>query len=826
MSIRFINSSLDPLVQPNFYDGQQLDVDDLEQLQVYTNNKIEESIKNNAFNGRTSINGLMVETDYIMAEPFEFPLIPQSNVNPELQNYRVFPEDILDLNDAKMYQVFKAEATNLQRLDLKVQLIPGAGNCTLMVELVELSVPSNPLSALSLNSVYTKQFTSDEIPTLNSTGLLSIDVSNQNNGQGISVITGNYYAILIRFIRESGSQDQLKVYHSNVSETATINSNYYAHFWTNTQYQQGIYNEEAVLINMALYHKVYTAAVQIQPGKAYFSGKLIVVDAVQRFLSIVDRENIVDTNEHFNYVAIKPVLNATDPELHPRTKNVIDSRYTDSFEAAVFNQTGWDVEMQKSEPEYLLLAIVADRNIITFNVQQDFAVTGNTNLAFNDWLNPCIVNPSLQALQIKASKPNDFVFFVSNIPAEVPLLDDNGQPVFDITGAAVIDRVAHVYLVIYLDGAVNTRKFEMSLHSSTPTTPPFNNYYVAITESESTNIDSFTFDISEFTPNTFYNYVALTERGRQIFIQDYNVQVRTPNPQSGLLQDVRERTFDVNLNAGDLTIAINEDLKLGQAVAPYGTVGQRVIGFDSIQYVDEALRHVGTNPSTTINTVTDTLLEDSAFKFKPLPMCFSSGVLVDDTLVSVTDAVTAADLDITINGVSVTWSGTEGIERGGLGAPHTVSGRIVLSDDMVERQQQIDDLANSLGLTLTPPATQFTLEDLQGMRVTLRDSNGRNNTQQGIDFVTYIDSVSSHLIYRAIAMGKGIGSDAGFSVGELGFVYFENRVSKDIVGVPLQFTFAPFGSSILDVRDIEVQEQWFGERTIVYAASSATVTEF
>jgi len=897
-----INEDLDPQKQPNFYDGQQLNVNDLEQLQIFLNKKIETGIHDIGFDGLVEATGLQVNPDSIMVEPFVFPIVPQSDANPNLQNFRDFPEDVLDIQDVKMYQVFKAETNNIQRFDLKLQLIQGAGNSQLLVELVELTVPSNPLSTLSLNTLFTKQFEPEDIPTTSSDGRLIVDVSSQNEGQGISLVVGSYYAILIRFLRETGSQDKLRVFHSNVTETAAIDSNLYAHFFVNGNFQQGLFNENAELVGLVLYHQVYTSAVRIEVGSAYFKGEHILVEEPQRFLSVVDRRNITDAaGEHFNFVAIKFVLDPTDPELHPRTGNSVDSRFEDTFATQVFNKAGWDVELAKGEDrEWLLLAIVVDRNIIPFRERFVFTLSQRTNLAYNDWLNSCITTPSLPALQLKAARPDDFVFFVDNVPAEVPLIDDNGNQVFDELGRAIVDNVAHVFLTLYLDGGVNTRKFEMALNSSTSTTPPFNSYFVTITDPDSELIPSlanFAFDVNELTPNTFYNFVAITERGRSIFLQDFNVQIRTPDPNTGILSLTRSRIFNTRLNAGSLTAIINEDLKLGTPIVAFGNVGQRVTGFDSILHVDEDPIRNGVTASQTINPVTDTLLEASVFKFEPLPMCLELGTLIGGNNTDVQTAVAADDIVIKVNTVPVTYSGTEGPERGGTGAPHTVSGRVLFSDNAAERQAQINALGTSVDATPTGSGGNHRINDLVGLRVTVRDINGRDNSQQNIIAVTQMDGFpqavtsiaragstatvttsSPHgfssgdevligganevqyngfftitvtgattftytvtgspstpatgtitatrdqfLVYRVIAMGRGTGNPAGFSTGEEGFLHIQNRPARDIVGVPLRFIYTPFGASILDVRQVDSQELWFGERNIIYATSAAAL---
>lgn len=829
-----INSSLNPNKQPNYYDGQSLDVDDLEQLQIFLNTKIEKGIENVGFDG--TVEGLTVTADSAMAEPFSFPTVAQSSANPNLQNFRDFPEDILDTQDVRMYQVFKAETTNVQRFDLKVQLIEGTGTSTLVVELVKLSVPTNPLSDLSLDSLYVKQFAPEEIPSTSSDGRLIIDVSSLNDNQGLTLVPGDYYAIQLRFIRETNSQDRLRVFHSNVAETAAADADLGAHFFVNGAFQQGLFNENAQLVQLLLYHKVFTSAVQIAPGEAYFKGEHVKVTETQRFLSLVDRRNVTNETEFTNFVAIRFVLDSTDPELHPRTSNSVDSRYNDTFETKVFTAIEWAIEAAKTgdDREWFLLSVVTDRNVIPFEERFELSIEDLTNLAYNDWLNPCVTTPSLAALNIKAARPDDFVFFVDNVPTEVPLLDDDLQQVYSEIGEAIIDRVVRVFLILYLDAGVNIRKFEMALNSSTATTPPFNSYFITITDPEGTLIPSlanFAFDKDEITPNTFYNYVAETERGRSIFIQDFNTQIRTPDPSTGILSLTRERQFSVNLNAGALTAVINEDLRLGDPIVPFGNVGQKVTGLESIIQVDEVPGRNGTTASKEITPVVDTLLEAAMFKFEPLPMSFEDGDLILDTDANVTLAANADDIVIKINDVPVTWSGTEGPERGGTGAPHTVSGQILFSDDPVERLQQMEDLATSLGISA--PTDENDFANFVGLKVTARDSTGRDCSQQNIAAVTQIDG--GKLVYRVIAMGVGAGSPAGFANGELGNIYVENRLARDIAGVPLQFTYTPFGASIMNVRRIDTLlpgqtvvalgtgEQWFGERTIVFATTSATL---
>jgi hypothetical protein len=561
---------------------------------------------------------------------------------------------------------------------------------------------------------------------------------------------------------------------------------------------------------------------------------------------MVDRRNTTDIEEFPNYVAIQFVLLPTDPESHPRTGNTVDSRYQDTFAIKVFNQGEWQQETAKpyANQTWLLLAVVTDRNVIPFSERFTLQIDQLTNLAYNDWLNPCLTSPSLTALQVKAARPDDFVFFLDNVPGEAPLVDDNGQQLFDELGRPIADRVTRVFLILYMDGGKSTRRFEMALYGSTTTTPPFNAYFVTITDPDGTLIPglaNFTFDKNELIPNTFYNYVAETERGRSIFIQDYNIQVRTPDPVTGILSLTRERQFQVVLNAGSLTAVINEDLHLDDPIVPYGTVGQRVIGLESVQYVDEAPGRNGTTASKTITPIEDTLLSQSQFKFEPLPMCFhATGDLILDTAQSVTDAVATQDIIIEVNGAPVVFSGTQGPERGGTGAPHVVSGQILFSDNPVQRLQQMQDLAKSLDGIVSGPHWPVDANDFSkfvGLRVIARDSFGRDCSQQNIIAVTQIDPNTSKLVYRVIAMGRGAGFNSGFDTGQIGNIYIENRLVRDSVGTPLQFTYTPFGASmspLMDVRQIDTLlpgqtialgtgEQWFGERKIVYATGSGSL---
>lgn len=829
MSVRMINEDLDPKKQTNFYDGQQLNVEDLEQLQIFLNKKIEDSTRYLGFDGRTSIEGLAVNPDTIMAEPFEFPEVPQSGTNPELENFKEFPEDPLDTAPVQFYQVFQAETDNIQRFDLKLQLVEGAGTSTVLVELRELTVPSNPQSSLKETNLYARQFQPDELPSTATDGLLSVDVSDRNDKQGISLTPGSYYAILVQFIRGTDSLDKIRIFHSNQSETSDLSSTLAAWWFVNGNFQQGLFNENAELLSLHIWHKTHTAAVRVEAGSAYVNGERIIVDEAQRFLSLVDRQNTTLTEEHPNYVAIRFVLDSTDPELHPRTGNSVDSNYEDTFEIQVFNQIGWDAEQAKDDFDWLLLAVATDRNIVPFSVTQTFELDARTNLAYNDWLNPCIKTPSLPALQIQASRPDDFIFYIDNVPGEVPLLDDDGNQVFDELGQPLVDTISRVLLILYLDGGINQRRFEMALNTTTSTTPPFSSYFITITDPEGDLIPglaNFAFDKNELTPNTFYNYVAVTARGRSVFVQDFNIQIRTPDPSTGILSLTRERLFEVRLTNGDISAVINEDLRLGDPIAPFGNVGQKVVGFDSVIQNGEGLGKNGTPASETITPVTDTLVEvpgslADSFKFEPLPMSFENGDLIVATEDSVSTAVEADAIVIKVDGISVAWSGTEGPERGGTGAPHTVEGRVLFSDDPVERLAQMQALATSLGFTGSQfPTDADDFDKFVGLQVTARDNTGRDNSQQGLVAVTQLDGTD--LVYRVIAMGRGADNAAGFLTGEKGNIYFENRLARDIVGVPLEFTYAPFGTSIVDIRQIDTQEQWFGERAIVYAPDVTT----
>lgn len=768
----------------NFYNGQRLDVDDLERDQDYFNCKIERAMEDVSLDGVSRVTGLQVSLDSVMAEPFDFPTVINAGTpTSDFKNFQTLP---LSGTLTQAYQVFKAETNNVQRIDLKVQHIAGTGDSFLSVEIRKLQTPNDPLSSITDDKIFSALIPENELPTEGSDGLLVIDTSGENTNTGITLVQGNYYALFISFTSESSSTDQLRLFHSN-SENTISDENLHAWFFVDGKFQQGLFNEEAILQKFVLYHKIYTDAVKVNSGRAYKNGKPILVSEDEhRFLSLVDRNPPEQLSEHSNFVAIRYKQQFGDPEQHPRTKNNVNTTAADITEVKVFTKAEWDIEKAKTfdDREWLLLAKVIDRNIIPIESVEAFSLTGITNLAYHNWLNPRFTTPSTEALNVKASRPNDLIFFLESVPAEIPLLNSSGGEVLDSNGNPQVEVISKVNLVVF-PASGNQRELEMSLISETTAgSKTFRNYVVTLTDIDeelSTDINTFNLDKNEVTANAFYNFVALTDRGTHVFIQDFNIQVKTPNPSQGSESTLtREREFEVFLTAGQSAISVEEDLKLG--IDTTFELSEEIIDFEDKGIIeDELATKVGKEALTEVIFQQDTV-DNVTNVFGPLPASKSTG----DNIYETTDTQSVADdkfqaaygqptgdtdADNTNNthfvlkvknasnvpgapflsdGVDVTLSGTENIDRGGNGGVMTISGII----------EDIDGNSVPNGTTL---------------QIKTRNGDGKDCTDQSTTYVATYDSINDRWDYLVIARGKGLGSEAGFFDGEDIYLWVDNR---------------------------------------------------
>lgn len=808
-----------------YYSGQYLNKEDLELGQNFTETRNERIAEELGRDGVTRIDGLVVSLDSVVVEPFSAPTVANAGVpTSSYQNYRSFPVVSSDTS-AQLYQVFKALTDNVQRIDLKVQLAStDSADCYLTVELRQLTQQTSPQSAITNTKLYSTVIDKDDIPT--GSDLLVVDCSSANDGSGVSVTVNNYYAIYINFVRDSGSSNQLNVYHSNVQNTG-LDSTLYAWYFNEDEFEQGMYDDEAVLQQFVLYHKVYTSAVKVSSGVAYKNGKPIVVSSSDhRYLSLATTK--VDED---NYIVIKYKTVEGDAELHPRTRNYVYSSITDSSEVAALTQSQWNTELAKDEDDrtYLLLAKVTDKNIIPVYHREKLELDDITNLAYHNWLNPSYTIPSVEALQIQDTRPNDFIFFLESVPAEIPLLDSDGRQVYNSQGTAQTESISSVYVIIY-STTENAKELEMSVVSETDTQPAFRNYACTITGSQATDTSlySYYYDVHELTPNTFYNFVAYTDRGTAIFIQDYNIQIKTIDSTTNVTSLTRRRQYEVFLNAGAHTVTINEDLKLGvdstnlsEEIISYEYKGQRTDSTSDTPATYGELTKIGTEGSSTVVQREDTIEgTGSSYLFSPIPAVEPDG----DTIFSSTDLQAVADAAVEsarsnsyfiikvknanhvlgapylADGVDITLSGTSDSTKGGNGGLQTITG--------------------SISSTVVTAEGWASLSDSELPIVKVRNSDGKDCSDQST--TVKVTRSGTDYSYTIIARGIGTGSTAGFYDGETVYLWIGNRRALiSVSGSHTTWTFTP-GTTVTGddpgedgyVGGLETDVYFFGEKTI------------
>jgi len=788
----------EPNKRVNYFNNQKVNVEDLQQQQLFDTQRSKDLAAAATLDGISAVSGLLIEVDTIMAEPVEFPVVANSGT-PTLgsRNFQRLPGAVGEDIEARLYQVFQAKADNIQRADLKIQYNQVTGDSNVIVEVRELLNGSNPLSGLSDNSLFTVAFSASDLASVSEDGRLVINMSEANNNTGITVTEDLYYAIVLRYTRGLSSQDTLDIFHSN-DQTQDLDSDLSAYFLVNGQFQQGLFDEESTFRQFALYHKVITDAVKVGPGVAFFRGKRIIIeDAEQfRFLSLRDRTPVSDTNEAVNYVVVEFEEEFTDEIEEERTRNLVATRAVSTSAVSVLTQAEWDLEVAKDEEEQtkLLLGTVTDRNIVRLNHVETFTI-GTTNLAYHNWLNPSFSVPSSEAVVLRQSRPNDFIFFLDSIPTEVPLVDAAGIQQVDDSGNPVSDAIISVFVIIQ-PTTDNVRRFEMGSVSSSGT---YRNYAAILSADVVAVSDTYTFNLNqdEITPNTFYNFVAITENGRSIFIQDYDRQIIGEDPVTQESVLVRTEVFPSHLREGDYTIVIDRDLQLATSTLNNELGNEPAVNAEAVQITDELLGKVLAIPgSSTLEDIADTLLDagvvGESFFLSPLPLSDSSKVLVTDDDASVQAAYAAGDIVLLYRNpdqttpINIELSGSLTTDKGGLGASQTISGTINL------------------------PVGGNT-----GKVVKIRNIDGQDVTDQATVSTTFDDG--GILSYTVTARGRGVGLDSGLFAGETAFLWIDDLDALDGGGFQIGFEFDPNTPIVLDVDSLGATKRFFGERVVVSA---------
>lgn len=779
---------------PNYTNLQTLNVEDLQQEHDYLLDRIQETTVALGLNGVTGLNGLEITQDSIVIEQFPYPSVTNDATNPLLLNYIDLPFDTTSTATSSIYSVFQATSNNIQRLDLRLQILPITNASFVTISLVVLNNPLDPLSGLS-NQVLTRRIVNiADLPTATDSSPLIIDYSGDNNRQGQTTIAGNYYGVLIDFILTTGSQDQLRVFYSNTTQTQAINSNLYSWVFFGTNYQQGLYNGSAVYQQFAMYMKVYTSAVMVSPGTAYDpTGQPIRIATAQRWLGLIAR----GAGNPLNYIVASytTVIDATASAA--RTGNSSVSRFEDSFQLQVLGQGQYDELVTLNASPFVLLGVVSDHNVLNFSSVQTFTLAANSNLSYHDWLVPSNSQPSIAAQAVVNQRPLDFVFVADNVPSSVILSDFAGVPVLDNNGQQQSDPVVFVYLDLYFNGGQNVRPLQMSAVKETTSVPSYRTYAATLTPPSNTNLVpySYPFDIAEFAADTYYNFRLVTGSGNTIYIQDFDRVVDAVDPNTGLNIPIRSEQFPVAAEANTIVLQVNTDLQLGASSLSSGAAGQELLGYKVVYHDNETATAVGVAVNERIVPYTDTILPDMPLlgnevtaygPFAPLPVCDRDGNPVLNNDVSLQAAIASGDFALLINGVNATFSGTSSATKGGRGAPMTIFGQLISNGS-------------------------FVAADYIGAVVVARNADGKDNTQQTTTYTVEQDPVTGNIEFTVIALGQGNDSDAGFAAGENVYIYLNDQPALDANNVPLIVTFNAYQAVPVKVYNAASQVYFTGK---------------
>jgi len=804
----------------NYVDGQYVDIDDFQTEQNYFLQKTRDIAHRLGLTGVSDLTGLKVVPDPVVAEPISFsavavaiPPTPNPAV-PNPNNYTEFPLTASTTNFSA-YTVFKTTTKNIQRIDLRITLAQAIGteNLNFNIYIKSLVDPTNPKSPLANVAPLAQiKLSQPEIPSLDSDSVLQLDFSNENSGQGIAVLLDSYYAISLELVRPQNSTAKVRVFHNPIKDKLSLDPTLYS--WVVTSgglYSQDI-NINSLLTNLQIYHKVYTSAVKITAGTAQINGAQIDVEEDQfRFLEIPDRRNVDQLGRPVaNYVLLRYNEVGTDPDLIPATKNTVNTRIKDSATTQVLTQPQWDALLTDSTQNnnFILLATVTDSNIVSISSQQTFAIPGNnTRLAFHDWLNPSNTIPNTEADAIKQARPNDFVFYVSNVPSKVPLTDANGiiqrQPnnikdqfgnLIVRAGDPIYDDIVRVAVALSLDNGKNVRIFELAIQSEIGVGKEFRNYAATISDLSDNPLDnvfSFKFGTDQIAPNATYNFIAYTTRGLPVYIQDYNAVLKTRD-RSGQIASLRQDAFTVFLDQNTKTATINADLQLGAFDPTSDGTQSGVVQYVPTLIKGEVVTPVGTAGSEQIQLNRIDYLSSDSFAFGSVPMVRANGTTkILNNQDDINAALAANDIEIFVDGYNITHSGRSGDkDRGG---------------DLNDTRIVVAYVAN------TSPILSMSDLNLSDANIKTRNSIGRDNTKPNTPH-TYI---SNERRIEIICCAKSTTSNAGFQANEKGFLYINNQPALDVNRHPIDFTFT--GNTTITIEQ-EIMflgdAEYFGEKII------------
>lgn len=829
----------DLIKRNNYVDGQFIDVSDFKTEQSYFLEKIRDLTIHTAGNGSVDLKGLNVVTDTTMAEPISADSVAIAiEASPDItasnpQNFTAFPDSIdTGLEDFLAYTVFQAKTYNIQRTDLRITLNQALTNenLDLIIRVRQLVDGTNPLSPLANTPPLSEvQFAQSELPALDSSDYLVLDFSHENSGQGLATVKDLYYALEIQFRRPINSTSGIRLFHNPLNETSALDQDLLSFIYTNGKFAQTFVDANSFQQSLMFYHKVYTSAIKVLQGEAFINGQRALVEADQfNLLEIPDRRDVDQYgNLVFNYVVLTYVDVYTDPEQIKGTKNTADTRIKDSSKVQVLTQPQWESLLadQSSVNKYLLLAVVCDSNVVSLYSQQTFTVpTNSTNLAFHDWLNPNNITPSSEASLVQASRPEDFIFFVANVPSKVPLTDLYGniqlEPVTVLdefgnvlkkAGEPILDDVVRLTVNITLADGTNTRILELAQISEVGySSMKFRNYSGTIsnlTDNPFDNVFTFNYNADQIAPNVVYNFVAFTKRGLPIFIQDYNKVVATDKNSL-----VRSKEYEVFLDKSSRTVVVHEDLVLGAFNPATDQSQPGVVQFVPTFIKTETMIPVGSAITETINFNTQIeILETQSFLFDA-PMAYVSGTKIKNLDSEVQTAYDAYDISILVDlddgsgPVDITFSGTSNRDKGGNGVAVYISGAI--------------DISVSLPTANTAD-------------VKARNFDGKDNTNYSSSYSPYgppavggsSDVRSFNLLargYDGLALPTNL---AGFFDGEQVYIYIGDKQALDANYQPISFTFNSLTTSVLLPTIMHLGPQkYFREKEIKSIESSSTST--
>lgn len=796
----------------NYIPDLSLTLNDLQTEQDYLLSKIENATDLLSESGVANSSTLEISPDCIVFEsvnsnlvliPIEAPLDPTLTNS---QNYSIFP--LVNTTSTQIYTIFKTITKNIQRIDLRLTLAQDLNteNLDFIFSIKRIVDPLNPMSSIAnLPAVAQIQLKQEDIPSLNSDTPLTLDFSNENSGQGISVLQNSYYALVIEFRRAINSSSRFCLFHNPLDQSSTYDKKLFSWVLENQEFKQGYRDTFGAFQQFILYSKVYTSAIKISAGEAIINGKQVeVLEDQFRFLEIPDRRNSdIDGNIVYNYIVLEYAETYSNPEMIVGTQNKVYKRIVDSSSIQILTQGQWD-NYKVNNNSYLLLATVVDSNVVSiFNKQHFEKLSTFTKLMFHDWLNPLNTTPNSEALALQRARDSDFIFYVCNIPAEIPQTDSNGtilrekQTTYDSNGNIVrrvgdpiLENISKVLVDIKLSDGKRIKTFELSQVSEVGSSRQFKNYALTISsifDNPFDNVFTLNYNIDEILPNVIYNFVAYTQNGKPVFIQDYNKVLKYYNDRDKI-NSIRNQEYTTFLQKNQLSLTIDQDLQLG-SFNPQSDQSQPGV----VQYVPTLIQSEIPTPldPTIVETIsenfTQTLLLEDSFIFQG-PLCKNDLVTKIRSLnQSVKEAYDEGSIQISVdlqNGkgpIDIINSGdAPDSDKGGNGSVFTLVGNI----------------KNTLRLDLE-----------QSWEVKVRSTlTRRDNTNYSYNYTptgpVLVGGASETRTFRVLIRGKGSGSNAGFEELEQGFVYINDRKALDSNYNPIIFTFSNSTSNIIDVGEV------------------------